>query len=272
MSINAFGSDGPDAQLAAHDVNAQSLAGLLSLNCDDAGAPVMPGVQMCDLAAGMQAALAVLAGLTSVSNGGAGYRAEVAMSDVALGLTGLAGGHLAADQGSLPPARDSLTGGLACYSQYRCADGRWLVSGGLEPKFFAATCEAIGAPELAALQYDLARQGELRGRLADIFATRTLAQWSTVLRPADTCVTPVNDIGEAFAEPNAVSRGVITAALLSDGRRVPVVRAVPWLVEGDAPTSPPVLGADGERLLMAAGLPAESVAALRAAGIVGGPS
>ncbi len=93
-----------------------------------------------------------------------------------------------------------------------------------------------------------------------------------VLRPADTCVTPVNDVAEAFVEPNAVERGIITEALLGDGRRVPVVRAVPWLSEDSAPVAAPELGADGERLLAESGVPVDLVARLRDSGNVGGLS
>jgi crotonobetainyl-CoA:carnitine CoA-transferase CaiB-like acyl-CoA transferase len=272
VSITAYGEGGPDVALAAHDLNAQSLAGLLSLATDSDGAPEVPAVTVADLASGMQAALAVLAGLRAVDRGSAGYRANIAMSDSALAFTGLAAGHLAAGNDTLPATPDMLTGALACYGVYRCADDGWLAVGGLESKFFSRMCEVLGRPELASWQYDLARQVELRDQLAAVFLTRGRDEWSALLRPADTCVTPVNNLAEAFAEAYAVQRGVVVAARLADGREVPVVRAVPWLPEVAAPAGLSLLGGDAERLLRPLGISAAEVAQLRETGIVGGTS
>lgn len=194
------------------------------------------------------------------------------MLDSALSLTALAAGHVAAGQGTVPDPRDMLTGKLACYAYYRCSDDGWQAVGALEPKFFRRVCELIGAPELAALQYDLGRQDELRDRLAAVFATRTRDEWTDLLLLEDTCVTPVNDLAEAFADPNIESRSVVVDAARADGSAARVVRAVPWLPEepGHAPAA---IGRDAERILsgLLGTTPAE-LADLRARGCVGGPS
>lgn len=272
VSLTAFGSGGPNELLPAHDLNSESLAGLLSMSVDDQGRPSMPAVPIADLATGMQAALAVVAGLRAVERGDrgdgtGGYRAEIAMLDSALSLTTLAAGHIAAGAGSLPRPRDMLTGALACYGVYRCQDGGWLAVGGLEPKFFARMCELMGAPELAARQYDLKGQRELRATLEAVFATRDRDEWAAILAAEDTCVSPVNDLAEAFADADANARGVIVEAVRADGGAAPVVRAVPWLPEADGALAHP-LGSDAEQVLD--WLPAQEVAALRAAGVLGG--
>ena len=201
------------------------------MSVDDAGRPALPAVPIADMATGMQAALAVVAGLRAVAADGSGYRAEVSMLESAVSLTALAAGHIAAGQGTVPAPRDMLTGALACYGYYRCADGGWQAVGALEPKFFRRVCELLGAPELAELQYDLGRQEELRRRLAAIFATRTRDEWTDLLLLEDTCVTPVNDLAEAFTDPNLEARSAVVDAVRSDGAPARVVRAVPWLSE-----------------------------------------
>ncbi|MDQ1247726.1 MAG: CoA transferase [Actinomycetota bacterium] len=269
VSLTAFGDDGPYVRLPTHDLNVQALGGILSLSTDDAGRPSMPALQAADLATGLQAALAVLAGLRAVAQDGQGYRAQVAMADAALALTPLAAGHLAAGTGSMPAGRDLLTGALACYGVYRCADDRWLAVGALEPKFFGRLCELIEHPEFAARQYDLAGQAGLRADLAEVFGARPRAAWVELLAGEDTCVTPVNNLAEAFADANAVERGVIVEARRSDGGAAPVVRAVPWLAE-ESGAHVTDLGSDAEAILTAVGLDAATVADLRARGIVGG--
>lgn len=269
VSLTAYGDDGPYRMLPSHDLNVQSLAGLVGLSVDDSGRPAMPGVQAGDLATGLQAALAVMSGLRAAAGDGRGYRAQVAMSDSALSLTTLAAGHLAAGTGSLPAARDMLTGALACYGVYECADHSWVAVGGLEPKFFTRMCELMGVPDLAALQYDLAAQDQLRTDLAAVFATRPRQEWLELLLAEDTCVTPVNNVAEAFADANAVQRGVIVAAARQDGEPAPVVRAVPWLPEAPGASAGPV-GAETGQILRSLGVDPDRFDDLRRRGIVGG--
>uniref|UniRef100_UPI00164C6A1C CoA transferase n=1 Tax=Kingella denitrificans TaxID=502 RepID=UPI00164C6A1C len=54
---------------------------------------------------------------------------------------------LAATGRTPAPGRDLLSGGAPCYGAYRCADGRWLAVGALEPKFWQALCGTLGHPE-----------------------------------------------------------------------------------------------------------------------------
>jgi crotonobetainyl-CoA:carnitine CoA-transferase CaiB-like acyl-CoA transferase len=269
VSLTAYGDGGPYRMLPSHDLNVQALTGLVGLSVDDAGRPAMPAVQSADLATGMQAALAVLAGLRAVERDGQGYRADVSMADSALSLTTLAAGHVAAGRGSVPRPRDLLTGALACYGVYECADRRWLAVGGLEPKFFGRMCTLMGVPEFAARQYDLAGQDSLRADLAALFAAEPRAHWLEVLLAEDTCVTPVNDVAEAFADPNVTAREVVVQATRADGGSAPVVRAVPWLSESPGACAAS-LGADAEVVLSDVGVGAEELAELRRQGIVGG--
>lgn len=268
VSLTAYASGGPLAQVPSHDLNAQALAGILSQSVDIQGRPSMPAVPIADMATGMQAAMAVLAGLRVSEQGAPGFRAEVAMLDSALSLTALAAGSVVAAQ-QAPPAPGMLTGALACYDVYECADHRWLAVGALEPKFFARLCEIIGAPQLVELQYQLDRQEELREALGAVFATKSRDDWTAELLAEDTCVTPVNDLKEAFEGPDPLARGVITRALAADGQQVPVVACVPWASEPE-PLAAPLLGADAAAILAELGYPAERISQLRDQGTVGG--
>lgn len=270
VSLNAFGSGGPLETIPAHDLNSQAMAGILAQSVDDTGRPSMPGVPVADMATGLQAALAVMAGLRAVSQRPGGYRAEVAMLDAALSLTALSSGHLAVAE-SRPHGRDMLTGALACYGYYQAADGHWLAVGALEPKFFGRLCELVGQPELAALQYDMARQVELRSALDEVFATADRAHWLDLLAHEDTCVTAVNDIREALAENDPLVRGVVATAQTGSGELFPVVRAVPWIPEPE-PLVAPAVGADTDAVLGSLGVGLEQVDEMRRQGTVGGAS
>lgn len=270
VSLTAYASGGPLAHVPSHDLNAQALAGILSQSVDASGRPSMPAVPIADMATGLQAALAVMAGLRVVEQGAAGYRAEVAMLDAALSLTALAAGSVVVDQ-QPPPTPGMLTGALACYDVYRCSDDEWVAVGALEPKFFARLCELLDSPQLADLQYQLDRQDELRAALAAVFETKTRSHWTDLLLEQDTCVTPVNDLREAFTLADPIARGAIVEASAAGGKRVPVVAGVPWAPEAEA-WAAPLLSADAPALLAELGYDSDKVALLRDQGIVGGLS
>jgi crotonobetainyl-CoA:carnitine CoA-transferase CaiB-like acyl-CoA transferase len=255
VSMTAYG-DGERAALPGHDLNAEGYAGLIGLSRGADGAAAMPAVPVSDMAAGLQAALAVVSGLRVAESGsGEGFRADVTMLDSALSLTAIGQGAVIAT-GEAPPTPDVLTGGLACYGIYRCADGLELACGALEPQFFGRVAELVGDASLAAAQYDITGQDALRGRLTTLFATRPRHEWLALLEDDQTCVTPVRTAAEALADPDLLARGVLEEVALADGTLRTAARPVAWLPKDDAPPrTAPALGAHTAELTESLGLP-----------------
>ena len=184
-SITGFGSEGPHALRAGHDLNYLGWAGMLGDT-----APALPPLQPADLAGGALAAVAeILAALLERERTGAGARLTISMTD---GAHRLVAHRLGGD-----PLPRFLTGGLACYRIYETADGRHLTVGALEPKFFVRLCEMVGRPELAERQFDPAGQEEIADELASVFATQSLADWLELFETEDVCVGPVATLQEA---------------------------------------------------------------------------
>lgn len=238
VSIDAYGSGGELEQVPGHDLNALGYAGVLTL----AGEPALPGLQVADLAAGLHAALAVVAGLR-VAAAGEFVRYEVSMVDAALSLAQLPlGGWLAT--GQAPPVPGDLTGRWACYEVYECGDGQWLTVGALEPKFFGEILELVGLAQYRAAQYDPAQQAELKKALGDVFGSAPREHWLELLAHADTCVGPALTLAEAMAHPNLRDRDVLREVRASDGSVRQVFAALPWLPGGGQPQplSAPGLG------------------------------
>lgn len=237
VTINAYGSGGELEQVPGHDLNALGYAGVLTLG----GTPSLPGLQVADLAAGLHAALAVLAGLR-LSEQGRFVFSEVAMVDAALSMAQLPlGGWLAS--GRSPDTPWDLTGRWACYEVYECADHLWLTVGALEPKFFGAILDLLDLGEWKVSQYDPAKQEELRTLLRHRFASRPRSHWLDLLAFEDTCVGPALTLAEAMAHPNLRDRAVLREVATADGSRHHVFAALPWQppVE-DAPLRAPGLG------------------------------
>jgi crotonobetainyl-CoA:carnitine CoA-transferase CaiB-like acyl-CoA transferase len=182
-SITGFGAAGPRANDAGHDLNYLGYAGVLHDT-----APGIPPVQVADLAGGAQAAvIEILAALLERRRTGSGARIVVSMTHEAHAF--------AAHRLSGDPVPRLLTGGAACYRIYETADGRHVTVAALEPRFWRNLCELLGRPDLT----DRAFEPELP-ELAELFRTRTLADWRAALEGKDTCVGPVLTLAEAAAE------------------------------------------------------------------------
>ena len=199
-SITGFGTEGPHAGRAGHDVNYLGWAGML-----EDTAPGLPPLQPADLAAGALGAVTqVLAALLERERTGLGARLTISMTH---GAHRLVSHRLDGD-----PQPRFLTGGLACYRIYETADGRHLTVGALEPKFFGRLCELLGEPELAGRQFEPAAQEELAAELARSFRARDLSAWLELFDREDVCVGPVATLAEA-AETFGEATGVPSAAV-----------------------------------------------------------
>jgi len=201
-SISGFGQTGPYVHRAGHDIGYLAVAGVLAMGGPAGGAPMMPGVQIADLAGGaLWSATGILAALVGRHRTGKGAHLDISMTEGSLAL-------LAADLGNLDcgtqPTRgiERLNGGFACYGIYRTKDDRYFAVGALEPKFWVALNQAIGRPpNVDELLGSPADQATVRDEIAAIFATRTAAEWRTSLAAHDCCVELVTELDELPDHP-----------------------------------------------------------------------
>jgi crotonobetainyl-CoA:carnitine CoA-transferase CaiB-like acyl-CoA transferase len=234
-SISGYGQDGPWAHVPGHDVGYVGLAGVLWLGTRHEGAPDVPPVQVADMGGALTAALAIVAALVGRERTGEGDWIDLSMTEAALAF--VAGPVAQAACGSPPePGGEPLTGGLASYGVYRCADGGLLALGALEAKFWDRFTAAAG-------------DGVERDRrtLAALFATRPRDEWVALL--ADACVAPVLALDELQGHEQHRAR----RALVGEG---PGVRV-----------RPPFAGADALAALPAPRLGEHTAEVLRAAGV-----
>src|SRR6267378_6590089 len=147
-AITGYGSPGPMAGRAGHDLNYLARSGALSLMSLRGGVPTIPALQVADMAGGLEAAFSIAAALVARARTGRGTRVEVSMTDLMRNWTVL---PRAARQAGVPGL--PLTGELPCYHVYAVADG-FLTVAALESDFWAAFCQAIGREDLKGRQFD----------------------------------------------------------------------------------------------------------------------
>jgi alpha-methylacyl-CoA racemase len=207
--MTGWGQQGPLAPRVGHDINYIGLTGALAAVGEAGRKPVPPLNLVADFGGGaMFLVLGVLAALVERAGSGRGQVVDAAMVDGVTSLLTLFYGLRAGGQWRDERGSNALDGGAPFYDTYECADGRYVAVGALEPQFWAALVETLGLADLPG-QLDVTRWPELRGRLAEVFATRSRDEWAIVFAEVDACVTPVLTLGEAPGHPHLAARGSV---------------------------------------------------------------
>ena len=152
--VTGYGQSGEMAMKAGHDINYLAISGVLSVIGVKSGMPVIPGVQLGDLAGGtMQAVNRILLALIDRARTGRGQFLDISMTGGLGALMPIPRALYKANAKPMQSANETLTGRYACYNVYQSSDGAWFAVGALEPKFWHALCVALDCEELFADQF-----------------------------------------------------------------------------------------------------------------------
>lgn len=209
--MTGWGQEGPLAHTAGHDINYISLAGALHAIGPADGKPVVPLNLIGDMGGGgMLLVNGILAALLETASSGQGQVIDVAMVDGTAQCMWLFHGlHNLGLWNAEERGVNMLDGGAHFYQTYRCADGRYLAVGAIEPAFYAQLCELAELPaEHFAAQNDSAAWPRMQTQLAEIFARKSRDEWWGIFEGSDACVSPVLSFAEAPSHPANQARGV----------------------------------------------------------------
>ncbi len=269
-AITGYGQDGPYRMKPGHDANYLSTAGVLGVIGGKDGPPVLPGVQLADLAGGsLHAVIGVLLALQARDRTGAGQFVDVSMTDSALSLMYVPFASYLANEVQPPRGNDGLSGKYACYQLYETQDGRYLSLGALEPKFWQEACRVLGREDFIPQQFSNAQTGMIVA-LRDLFKTRTAADWLAAFEGVDTCIALVKDVEEMIEDPQIKARGMIaeiehpTEGKLQQIAPTVKLSATPGTME----LPPPQLGQHSREILQRLGYNDEAIEQFAAAGAI----
>ncbi|MDP6908342.1 MAG: CoA transferase [Flavobacteriales bacterium] len=191
VSITGYGQTGEMANTPGHDINYLSYSGMLDAQHDKEGNPIISAAQIADVAGGSMMALnATTSALLHRERTGQGQHVDVSMTHNVSVLQSM---RIAEEKGTGTSA-GHLSGKLASYNVYRCADGRHVALGALEPKFWQKFCNLVGHPEWGGRVMET----ELIGEVAELFATHPMQHWTDELENEDVCLSPVLTVMEAM--------------------------------------------------------------------------
>ena len=206
--MTGWGQSGPLAEAPGHDINYIALSGALHA-IGPAERPAIPLNLVGDFGGGaLFLAFGLLAGIHHARASGQGQVIDCAMSEGALALLGMIYGHFATGRWSDERASNIIDGGSHFYNTYRCADGKWLAVGAIEPAFYAALLERAGIedPEFER-QMSPEHWPGLTAKLSHTLASKTREEWCRLLEGTEACITPVLGLAEAPQHPHHRARG-----------------------------------------------------------------
>ncbi len=211
VSLSGLGQQGPYAQVPAHDLNYQSLAGIPHMTGDLNGPPKIPGNAIADDAGGISAALAIMIALFHKTKTGEGQYVDFAMVDTLLNMMMLQLNEVVETGHSPQRGQTTLSGKYAYYNLYECQDGKYVSLGTFEPWFWRELCTQLGVPEFSNRQHpetEEERENQ-KAKLRSIFMTKTRDEWVKQLMFQDTCVTPVLSLDEVLKDKHHRERNAI---------------------------------------------------------------
>ncbi|MDC8774544.1 CaiB/BaiF CoA transferase family protein [Roseateles albus] len=277
-SITGFGQTGPYKDRAGYDYAVQGIGGLMSVTGerDDlpGGGPQKVGVAVADLFTGLYATVAILAALRHRDATGEGQVIDMALLDTQLAMLANLGANYLCT-GQVPTRMGNAHQNIVPYQAFEASDGHLILAIGNDHQF-AKFCAIAGFPAWAqdprfSTNAQRVRQRELLvPMIAAAIKTRPRDAWLSALEAAKVPCGAINNLAEAFADPQVQARGIARPMPhpLSPGLQLvssPMnLSATPVSYR----RAPPLLGQHTHELLLEAGRTEAEIAALLQAGVI----
>ncbi|XP_069072018.1 succinate--hydroxymethylglutarate CoA-transferase isoform X2 [Pleurodeles waltl] len=203
-SITGYGQTGPMFQRAGYDSIAAAVSGLMHITGPQDGEPVRPGVAMTDLATGLYAHGAIMAGILQRHKTGKGVHIDCNLlsSQVAC-LTHIAANYL---NGGIEAKRwGTAHGSIVPYQAFKTKDG-YIVIGAGNDQQFVTICKNLNLPHLTTdSRYKtntlrVQHRKELLEMLSTRLAEKKTCEWLQIFEGSGIPYGPINTIGKVFSE------------------------------------------------------------------------
>ena len=275
-NLYGFGRGGRYRDYPAYDDIVQAASGLTDLQARlNGGEPAYIATVVADKVAGLTAAYAIAAALFARERGAGGQEIEVPMFETLASFAFTE--HLC---GSLfePPLGPPEYPRVVSPERrpYRTRDGHLAVMIYTD-QHWRAFFDAIGNPKWSkdpmfeTITSRTHNIGAVLGRLSDVLATRTNGEWMTALTAAQVPAMPVMGLSALLDDPHLADSGFWVRRQTAVGAvRYPGIPTEFSGTPGEIGEPGPAHGADGETVLLGAGLSREAVDSLKASGALVG--
>lgn len=248
-SISAYGQSGPRREEGGFDLTLQAMSGLMSVTGEPGGAPIKCGVPVCDFAAGLYGAFAIVSALRAAERNGQGTHIDVSMLGATMGIAALQTSQYFGT-GQDPEPLGSAHPRNAPYQVFRCQDGYFGMAAG-NNALWEKVCQVIDRPDLVRDERFLdptlraTHQETLRDMLETIFAHHPASTWLARFTEAGVPCAPLNTYSMVLDDtqvrhmqwvqplelPNGVQTKTFVSPLRFNDRTAGVLRRPPALGE-----------------------------------------
>ncbi|MER8748559.1 CoA transferase [Mesorhizobium sp. M1050] len=246
-SITGFGQDGPYAPRAGYDFIIQAMAGMMSITGEVGREPQKAGVAISDIFTGLYSVIAIQAALRHAEQTGEGQQIDMALFDTQISALGNQNLNYLVS-GKSPVQMGNAHMNIAPYEVVPVRDGHIILAVGNDGQF-AKFCAAVGLddlpvdPDFATNPARVANRVKLRERIIEALKVFDRDPLLARLEAASVPASPINTIGQMFADPQTIARGMRLDLDDGHGNLLPSVRA-PMIMSG----TPLVYGRPSPRL------------------------
>ncbi|MAI81065.1 MAG: CoA transferase [Deltaproteobacteria bacterium] len=276
--ITGYGREGPDANRAAYDIAAfWARSGVAASLTQPDGQPPFQRGGMGDHNTGLAAAGSISAALFAREKTGSGQLVSTSLLregmytmsfDMALTLR----------YGVDVQVANRKAMGNPCINSYQDSEGNWFWIVGLEAdRHWPPLARLVGHPEwvederFSSIQSRQQNASTLIALLDEIFATKTLAEWTPIFEAEPEMFwSPVQTIADVIQDEQAHAAGGFVE--IPDGEGTTILPATPVDFHGtpiEHRNMAPEAGQDSEAILGEIGLSGEQIKSLREKGVLG---
>ena len=209
-SVTGFGQTGPRAEEPGYDAALQGMTGVMSVTGEADGRPTKVGVAWVDILTGLTNTIGILAALHESKLSGKGQHVDVSLFDVGIAcMANLAQSYLAT--GEAPMRMGNAHPQVVPYQDFQASDGSFMIAANNDDQF-RRLCDAVGLPALADDERFVTNAARvvnretLAGLLNEKIGENTREFWMGTLQEAGITVTPINNVADVLADPQAEAR------------------------------------------------------------------
>ncbi len=212
VTMSGCGHEGPWSRLVTYAPTIHALCGLTYLSNPPGRADVGPGFSLNDHAAGMSAALSVLAALHARDETGHGQHVDISQMETGAYIVGPAILDYLVNGREAQPVGNADPFGHLCPNEcYRTADGGWLAVTCRDDGEWARLVDATGVerrPELDTIDGRLERRAEVDCLVGRWAATVKADEGQIVLQSVGVPAGKIQSGDDLMADPQLLHRGM----------------------------------------------------------------
>ena len=275
-SISGFGQDGPYRSRPGVDQIVQGMSGLMSVTGEPGTGPMRVGVAISDTSAGMFLGQGILLALLHRERTGEGQWVHTSLLEAMLSKLDFQGARYTMD-GDVPTQQGNDHPTQVPMGTFDAQDGHVNIAA-FGSQMWQRFCDALGASELFAhpdyqrVRDRVGKREQIKHDMNQITRTYTVAELVQRLNEAGVPCGPINDIGQAFEDPQVQHLAMAKPAPHPQLGDLNLVRS-PINLSSFPQSSrfhraAPDAGADSAVVLAELGLEADEIQSLQSQGVI----